>query len=103
MSGRLSKANLAVNTNTELYTVPFSRITTANITLCNRTGAAIPVRIAVRSGTLNNADYIEYDTPIPAHGVLERSGIVMSAGETIVAYASAAGISIRVHGFEEKM
>jgi len=101
MSGRLGKANLAANTNTDLYTVPADTIATANINLCNRTDSEITARIAIRNGDLGDADYLEYDTSIPAHGVLERSGMVMSAGETIVAYASAAGVSVRVHGFEE--
>jgi len=101
MSGLLGKANLAADTNTAIYTVPADKIATANINLCNRTDSEITARIAVRNGPMTDADYLEYDTSIPAHGVLERSGIVMSAGETIVTYASTAGVSVRVHGFEE--
>jgi len=102
MSGFLGKADLAATANTDLYTVPAGKITTANINLCNRTNVAITARIAIRSDALGDADYLEYDTSIPPHGVLERSGMVLSAGETIVAHASAAGVSVRVHGFEEE-
>jgi len=101
MSGILGKADLEAATNTDIYTVSSDTFATANINLCNRTDSAITARIAIRSGALDDADYLEYDTSIPAHGVLERSGIVLSAGETIVAYASAVGVSVRVHGFEE--
>jgi hypothetical protein len=100
-SGILGKAALAAGTNTNLYTVPAGKVTTANINLCNRTSASVTVRIAIRSTVQTDADYIEYDTTLPANGVLERTAIVLAAGEIITVYASADGVSARVHGFEE--
>jgi len=101
MSGLLGKADLEADTHTDIYTVPTARITTANINLCNRTETPVTVCIALHDGVLADADYLEYDTSIPAHGVLERTGLVMSAGETITTCASADGVSVRVYGFEE--
>jgi len=103
MSGRLGRANLAANTNVDLYTVPANTLATANISLCNRTANPIAVRLAVRTGDITASCYIEYDVPIPGYGILERTGIVMSAGETVTLRASAAGISARAHGFEEAL
>lgn len=100
-SGNLGKAALAENTETDIYTVPAGSVATVNVNLCNRTNGAIAVRVAARTGALGDADYIEYDTKVPANGVLERTGIVMSAGEVLVVSAAAGGISVRAHGFEE--
>ena len=100
-SGKLGTAALAAAVNTDLYTVPPATFATVNISLCNRTPSPVAVRVAVRSGALGDAHYIEYDTPIPGNGVLERTGIAMAAGEVVTVHAAAAGISARAHGVEE--
>lgn len=101
-SGKLGSANLSAVTNTLIYTVPSNKVATANINICNRSTIEVNVRIAIGSGgSPANTDYIEYDFPLPAQGVLERTGIVCSAGEKIWCYADSADVSVRVHGFEE--
>jgi len=100
-SGRLGKADLAANTDTDLYTVPAGTVTTANVSFCNRTSAPIRVRLAVRNGALTNSDYLEFDAEVPANGVLERTAIACEAGEIITARASAAGVSAVARGWEE--
>lgn len=100
-SGRLGKADLAAATDTDLYTVPAGTVATANVSFCNRTGAPIRVRLAVRNGALTNADYLEFDAEVPANGVLERTAIACEAGEIITARASAVGVSAVVRGWEE--
>lgn len=102
-SGRLGKADLAATTDTDLYTAPALTVTTANVEFCNRTAAAIPIRLAVRSGALGNSDYLMYDFSLPANGVVVRSNVVLSASEIITARAAAVGVSVRVHGFEESV
>jgi len=101
MSGLLGKADLAANTDTSLYTVPDDTVATVNLNLCNRSAAAVSVRIAVRAGALTDTDYLEYDSVIPPRGLLERTGLAMSAGETLTVRANGNGISARAHGFEE--
>ena len=100
-SGRFGKANPAANADTDLYTVPPGMVATANVCFCNRTSAPVAVRLAVRSAALTDADYLEFGTVIPANGILERTGIAMTAGEIITVRAAAAGVSVRAHGFEE--
>jgi hypothetical protein len=101
MSGRLGKAALAANADTDLYTVPAGKVATASVAFCNRTAADVNVRLAVRSGAIADSDYLEYDVAVPANGVLERTQIALSEGETITVHASALGVSARAHGFEE--
>ena len=100
-SGRLGKASLAAGVDTDVCTVTAGTVATVNVNFCNTTAADIAVRLAVRDGALAASDYVEYDAVIPANGVLERSALVLSAGETIVARAAAVGVSVRVFGFEE--
>lgn len=101
MSGRLGKADLTANTDTDLYTVPAGNLAVVNVYFCNRTAASIRVRLAVRSGAIANPDYLEFDADVPANGVLERTKIPLDPGEIITVRANATGISAQVRGFEE--
>jgi hypothetical protein len=100
-SGKLGSAALAASTDTTIYTVPASKVATVNVSMVNRGATAVRVRIAIGSNPPANADYIEYDAEIPANGILERSGLVMSASELLIARASTANVTIRAYGFEE--
>ena len=98
-SGRIGKANLSAATNTTVYTTPASTFTVATVSFCNRGNQAIAVRLAVAdSATPDNAEYVE--TEILSHGVLERTGLVLAATQKLVAYSSAANVSVVVTGIE---
>lgn len=102
-TGILGKSALAATTNTTVYTVPASTFTVASISVANRSGSTITVRIALSvTGTPNvdNSEWIEYDSSIPANSVLERTGIVLDATKNIVVYASAAQATAIVYGIE---
>ena len=100
-SGRFGKAALLANADTDLYTCPPGKNATATVAFCNRTAAPIKVRLAVRAAAIADSDYLEYETEIPANGILERNQIALTAGEIITVRANAAGVSVRAHGFEE--
>jgi hypothetical protein len=101
-SGILGQSAPAATTNTTLYTVPANRLATLNISVCNRGSTAALVRLAVAAtGTPANAEWIEFDTTVPANGVLERTGIVANAAENIVVYSSTANMSFSAWGYEE--
>lgn len=103
-SGKLGSAALAADTYTTLYTVPAGKAATINIALVNRgvDAAAVKVALTTESSTPLNADYIEYDAVVPgAGGILERTALVVGAGEKVMIYSDVATISARVHGFEE--
>ena len=102
--GYLGKTKLAESTNTAVYSVPAGKFTTANVAMCNIGDASAKIRLAIVDGAaadLADEDYIEYGVDIPAGGVLERTGITLSAGETVVAWADKTTVSVRVHGYEE--
>lgn len=102
--GRLGAAALAATTDTAVYTVPASRKATVLVSLCNRTASDVTVRLAHIDGSLGalaTEDYLEYDTTLPANGVLERTGITMTATHTLMARCSAASVSVVVSGVEE--
>jgi hypothetical protein len=104
-NGKLGAERLAATTNTVVYTVPSSKIATLNIIATNCDSTAAAVRIAITSEstptTPDDADWIVYGDEIDANSILELKGIVCSGDENVVAYASTANVTIRVHGFEE--
>ncbi|MFZ6748505.1 hypothetical protein [Undibacterium sp. Ren11W] len=101
-SGKLGSADLGAGVDTLLYTCPALKLATVNISLCNRGAVPTTVRIAVGTGGAPAVtDYLEYETPLPGPGVLERTGIAVSAGEKIWARTVLATVSARAHGFEE--
>ena len=101
-SGRLGASDLSATTNTTVYTVPSGKTASLSISVCNRGVTPVSVRIALSAtGTPGTSEWIEYDTAIPANGVLERSGIVLDTGKLVVGYASAANVSVVVYGVEE--
>lgn len=101
-TGILGQSSPAATTNTTVYTVPAATTATFNVSIANTTGNIIAVRLAVAgTGTPAASEYLEYDTALPANGVLERTGIVAQAAENVVVYASATGLSVSVYGYEE--
>jgi hypothetical protein len=101
-SGTLGQSAPVAATNTTVYTVPSGKLATVNLNLVNRGSSNIAVRLAVAaSSTPANQEYLEYDAVIPANGVLERTGLVISANKQVVVYTNTATLSVNVYGFEE--
>ena len=103
-TGRLGTANITTTSDTTEYTVPASTFSVVSVNVVNRSSsAAAAVKIAVAtSATPGPAEYIEYDSALVANGVLERTGIVMKAGELIVVQTPTATptLSVVVYGIE---
>lgn len=101
-SGRLGAVDLAATTNTTVYTVPSAKTASFSVNICNRNASEVTVRLALAAtGTPNAAEWIEYDSAIPGNGVLERTGLMLDTGKLVVAYASAANVSVVTYGVEE--
>jgi len=101
-SGRLGAVDLAATTNTTVYTVPASKTASFSVNICNRNASAVTVRLALAAtGTPSAAEWIEYDVNLPGNGVLERTGLMLDTGKLVVAYASAANVSVVAYGVEE--
>lgn len=100
-TGRLGSADLAATTNTSLYTCPADTYAVVNVSICNRSAAAVTIRVAVAAAaTPTNAEYIEYDQELLPSGVLERTGIVMDATSILVVRSSGASVSAVAMGIE---
>ena len=101
-SGKLGTADLVAATDTLLYTVPASMLTTCNVRFTNRNVVETVISLAIGTGANPAAaDYFTYNQTLPANGIIEEMGIVCSAGEKIWARAACANVTVRVHGYEE--
>lgn len=65
----LGQADLTATTLTDLYTVPASTSTIADVTFCNRSGSAVVIRLAhAPAGAADaNAHYKLWDFSLPAN------------------------------------
>jgi hypothetical protein len=102
-SGILGQTDItSTNTDTSIYTVPASKTASLTLSLVNRGSASAAIRVGLcASGSIGNAEFIEYETILPPKGVLERTGIVMQATKQLVVRTDTANISASAYGFEE--
>jgi hypothetical protein len=102
-SGILAKSDPTGATETTVYTAPSGKTTSCTISVCNRsTSDASKIRIGLTDLSVLTANsYIEYEAAIPPTGVLERSAIVLLAGQKIIVRPSTSDLSVVVFGVEE--
>ena len=100
-NGRLGTADLAANTNTTVYTVPAANFAVVTLSMCNRSTTQRSIRVAVAAADAPTpGEYIEYDTSLVGNGTLERTGIVVNAGQKIVVFANSVDVAAVVYGLE---
>jgi hypothetical protein len=100
-SGRLGASDVAAATYTTVYTCPASTFAVVSINFLNRGNASCFVRLAVADASTPTAgEFMEYDTELTAKSVLERTGLVLSAGQLLVVYSNAVNISAVTFGIE---
>jgi hypothetical protein len=101
-SGIFGQAALVANTNTTIYTVPANTVATATVNFCNRGATISRIRLAISAtDTPSAAEWIEYDADLLSSSIIERSGLVLSAGKKLVAYSEFDNVSVSAFGFEE--
>lgn len=104
-SGRLAATTLEPGRITKVYTVPTSaeviNYTMTSISVCNRGTQPTAVKIGMLDAGDEqpaNADWLEYNTEILGHGVLERTGMLLGPGQSFVVASSSEHVSIMVFG-----
>ena len=94
-----SKPNGATDTNLFVATTPI--VVTLNICNLNTSGAEEAYVSVVPSGdAAGQAHLIENSTDVAAKGVIERTGIVLAAGDAIIVKSAAGNLSFNVWGVE---
>ena len=103
--GNLGSLSPAAATNDDLYTVPASRKATGTLTVCNQNSTEVTIRFAIVPtggiGSVAAKDYREYETTLSARGVLEKTGVPVTAGAVLLVRASATDVSFNFDGIEE--
>lgn len=102
-SGILGQAGLTPATNAVLFSVEAGYFCTTNINLVNRSATTeTKVRVAVIDGadpgSVADANYLEYDTVLYPNGMLERTGLVLDAGKSVVVRAETGEVSATAYG-----
>tara|TARA_B100000945_G_C20089567_1_gene460624 strand:+ start:292 stop:606 length:315 start_codon:yes stop_codon:yes gene_type:complete len=101
-SGVYGKVNVSATTWTEVVAPPTAgntKVTTLNV--CNRGAGSVTVQIALSTDTtITDDEFIEYDVSIPAKGVLERTGIVLSENNGLYIYTSASDVTAVAYGLD---
>jgi hypothetical protein len=100
-TGRLGSIDITAGVDTQVYECPQNTFAVVTLSICNRGSTAATIRTAL-SDTVTPAlaDFLEFDTSLSANGVLERTGIVLSAGQKITVRSSAENVSFVVYGIE---
>ncbi len=105
-NGLLGKSMSNANGYVTLYTAPATvQYTSLVVNAVNTDGnnvASIRVAITTSPQTPGLLDHIEYGAQIPAAGgIFERTGLILSAGESIAVWSDNSNLAIRVSGLEK--
>lgn len=103
-NGVLGKIMSSSNVNIVAYTVPsIADFATINIAMVNLGVSDAIVNVAVGTNSVPApGDYIEHGAVIPANGgILERTCMVCSAGESVIINADSNNVAVRVYGLEK--
>lgn len=100
--GALGQSAPAITTLTDVYTVPYEKVATVAVVVCNQ-GAAGTFRLALAPlGAANTqAHYLYYDTAIGANSTVWTANLTLAATDVIRVYVSSANFSVTVNGIEE--
>tara|TARA_R100000995_G_scaffold82200_1_gene55814 strand:+ start:309 stop:629 length:321 start_codon:yes stop_codon:yes gene_type:complete len=101
-SGILGTQIVGTGSEADVYTVPSSTLAVVNVSIVNNDSSnaeAIVLRL-VNSGDTSAAKHNLENFSVAASGVLERTGIVMGAGDKLTLNASS-DVSISAYGIEE--
>lgn len=100
-TGRLAAEDLSAGTNTTAYTTPADTYTVASVSIMNRGTQPTVINLAIADlDTPTAGEYLEFETELLPKNVLERTGLVLGAGQKIVVRSSQANVSCVAFGIE---
>lgn len=100
-SGRQASIMPADSNPVGLYECPANRKAVATVRACNQTATEIRVWLWLGTATYSDADCIEPNTPIQGYTVLENSGLLMGAGDTLFVKTEGVGVNFILWALEE--
>ena len=101
-NGRLCAVDLSANVDATVFTVTSATVASFSVSVCNRNAASVRVRLALAAtATPTAADYLEYDTLLPANSVLERTGLILEGGKLLVARSDTTNVNCVAYGYED--
>lgn len=103
MAGFNTAYDLVAATNTTLRTITTGKDASYSVNFVNRNTMPVTITFAMSctTATPSNAELSMVDMIIPENGVLERTGLVATAGKFVVAKSSHANVSVQIYGFED--
>lgn len=103
MAGFNTAFDLAAATNTTLRTVTTGKDASYSVNFVNRNSFPITITFSMScaAATPTNAELSMVNMIITENGVLERTGLVATAGKLVVANSSHTNVSAQIYGFED--
>lgn len=85
-----------------IYTCPSDTFAVVSLNIVNRnTASSARIKVALSdNATPTNAEWLEHDSELLEYGVIERTGLVVGAGQNIVVESSASNVTAMVYGIE---
>ena len=103
-TGTIANGTLTQNVETAVYTVDATNprgYAVVSVQLLNAGTSDANIRIALHDGTVTGGDYLEYDTTVVPKGLVERTGVVVGAGQSISCWCTnSADVAFRINGTE---
>lgn len=91
-------------TLTSRYTCPASTTAFISINITNYTAGTITTSINLSNNSSENlGGYIEFNSSVAANQALEKTGIVLSAGQQILISANNISTSYVIYGYERSV
>ena len=99
-TGILAKGALTTSL-TSVYTCPASTTAFITVNVANRTAGTVTTNINLSTTASENlGGYVEFTSPIAANQALEKTGIVLSAGQRVLISASSTSTTFVIFGYE---
>lgn len=99
---KLASALLLADVVTPVYTVPAATTAGFSFSIVNQGGENVKITASLTNGTQPTAaDHIEFETELAPNEGLERTGLILGAGQKLYVKSNKTDVSVVVWGIEE--